>query len=80
MALAFWYMLQDEVFAMSNDEQKHKCWEYIKPLYAHLTRILVRKSEQPDEKSLAKWSSDDLECFRCYRQDISDTFVSGCNS
>ncbi|EDX12495.1 GD20201 [Drosophila simulans] len=75
MALAFWYMLQDEVFAMSNDEQKHKCWEYIKPLYAHLTRILVRKSEQPDEKSLAKWSSDDLECFRCYRQDISDTFM-----
>ncbi|XP_016949181.1 importin-13 [Drosophila biarmipes] len=75
MALAFWYMLQDEVFAMQNDEQKHKCWEYIKPLYAHLTRILVRKSEQPDEKSLAKWNSDDLECFRCYRQDISDTFM-----
>ncbi|XP_020815162.1 importin-13-like isoform X2 [Drosophila serrata] len=76
MALAFWYMLQDEVFAMPIEEQKLKCWEYIKPLYAHLTSILVRKSEQPDEKSLDKWNSDDLECFRCYRLDISDTFMS----
>ncbi|KAH8295021.1 hypothetical protein KR018_005942 [Drosophila ironensis] len=75
MALAFWYMLQDEVFAMPVEEQKLKCWEYIKPLYAHLTSILVRKAEQPDEKSLDKWNSDDLECFRCYRQDISDTFM-----
>ncbi|XP_001359959.2 importin-13 [Drosophila pseudoobscura] len=75
MALAFWYMLQDEVFAMTNEEHKRRCWEYIKPLYAHLTSILVRKSEQPDEKSLDRWSSDDLECFRCYRQDISDTFM-----
>ncbi|KAH8382844.1 hypothetical protein KR009_005580 [Drosophila setifemur] len=75
MAMAFWYMLQDEVFAMPVEEQKLKCWEYIKPIYAHLTSILVRKSEQPDEKSLDKWNSDDLECFRCYRQDISDTFM-----
>ncbi|XP_073817967.1 importin-13-like protein cdm [Musca autumnalis] len=75
MALGFWYLLQDEVFAMTNEEERLKCWEYIKPLYAHLTRILVRKSEQPDEKSIDKWSSDDLESFRCYRQDISDTFM-----
>ncbi|XP_065354856.1 importin-13 [Calliphora vicina] len=75
MALGFWYLLQDEVFAMSNEEERLKCWEYIKPLYAHLTRILVRKSEQPDENSIDKWSSDDLESFRCYRQDISDTFM-----
>lgn len=76
MSLAFWYMLQGDVFAMPNEEDKRICWEHIKPLYAHLTTILVRKSEQPDEKSLDKWNSDDLECFRCYRQDISDTFVS----
>ncbi|EDW13739.1 importin-13 [Drosophila mojavensis] len=74
MALAFWYMLQGDVLAMP-DEQKHKCWEHIKPLYAHLTTVLVRKSEQPDESSIDKWNSDDLECFRCYRQDISDTFM-----
>ncbi|EDW67091.1 importin-13 [Drosophila virilis] len=74
MALAFWYMLQGDVFAMP-DEEKRKCWEHIKPLYAHLTTVLVRKSEQPDESSIDKWNSDDLECFRCYRQDISDTFM-----
>ncbi|XP_034486188.1 importin-13 [Drosophila innubila] len=75
MALAFWYMLQGDVFAMPIEEEKLKCWEHIKPLYAHLTTILVRKSEQPDENSIDKWNSDDLECFRCYRQDISDTFM-----
>ncbi|XP_054731571.1 importin-13 isoform X1 [Anastrepha obliqua] len=75
MAMGFWYLLQDEVFAMHNEEERIKCWEYIKPLYAHLTRILVRKSEQPDENSIDKWTSDDLESFRCYRQDISDTFM-----
>ncbi|XP_011208225.2 importin-13 isoform X1 [Bactrocera dorsalis] len=75
MAMGFWYLLQDEVFAMHNEEERLKCWEYIKPLYAHLTRILVRKSEQPDDNSIDKWTSDDLESFRCYRQDISDTFM-----
>ncbi|XP_030373790.1 importin-13 [Scaptodrosophila lebanonensis] len=75
MAMAFWYMLQDEVFAIPVEEQKRQCWEFIKPLYAHLTSVLVRKSEQPDENTIDKWNSDDLECFRCYRQDISDTFM-----
>lgn len=76
MALRFWYLLQDEVFSMRDEVECQKCWDYIKPLYAHLTKILVRKSEQPDENSIDKWSMDDLESFRCYRQDISDTFVS----
>ncbi|XP_055905627.1 importin-13 [Eupeodes corollae] len=75
LAMGFWYLLQDEVFAMRITEERNKCWEFIKPLYAHLTRILVRKSEQPDETSIDKWNSDDLESFRCYRQDISDTLM-----
>lgn len=49
--------------------------EMIVPLYSHLTRILVRKAQQPDESSIDKWSLDDLEAFRCYREDISDTLV-----
>lgn len=44
-------------------------------LYKQLTKILVRKAQQPDESSLDKWSLDDLEAFRCYREDISDTLV-----
>lgn len=44
-------------------------------LYKQLTKILVRKAQQPDESSIDKWSLDDLEAFRCYREDISDTLV-----
>lgn len=76
LAMGFWYMLQDEV--LSNDTVmpiKNKGLELIGPLYSHLAKILVRKAQQPDELSIDKWSADDLETFRCYRQDISDTLV-----
>lgn len=75
LAMDFWYLLQDEVFSMQNTDEKLKCWEYIKPLYAHLTRIFIRKAQQPDELTVDKFTSDDLESFRCYRQDISDTLM-----
>lgn len=76
IAFGVWYFLQDEVFGINNEEVRNKCIDYIRPLYAHVTRILVRKAEQPDENALDRWSADDLESFRCYRQDISDTLVS----
>lgn len=75
LAMGFWYMLQDEILSNENSEEKMKCLELIGPLYSHLTHILVRKAQQPDEASIEKWSTDDLETFRCYRQDISDTLV-----
>ncbi|CAD7092399.1 unnamed protein product [Hermetia illucens] len=75
LAMAFWYLLQDEVFSLANNEEKNKCLKIIQPLYAHLTRILIRKAQQPDEASLDKWNADDLETFRCYRQDIADTLL-----
>ncbi|KAH8240428.1 hypothetical protein KR038_006745 [Drosophila bunnanda] len=74
-ALPFWHVLQRNVLSMPTGHLKPKCLEYIKPVYAHLTRIMVRKSEQPDEKSLEEWTSDDLECFQSYRQEIAKTFV-----
>lgn len=76
LSMGFWYMLQDEV--LSNDTVmpvKNKGLELIGPLYSHLAKILVRKAQQPDESSIDKWTADDLETFRCYRQDISDTLV-----
>lgn len=76
LAMGFWYMLQDEVLSNENVAQKTKALELIGPLYSHLTLILVRKAQQPDELSIDKWNADDLETFRCYRQDISDTLVS----
>lgn len=77
LAMGFWYMLQEEV--LSNDSIsgiRGKALEMIVPLYEHLATILVRKGQQPDDSTLDQWSSEDLESFRCYRQDIADTFVS----
>lgn len=75
LVMGFWYMLQDEVLTTENVEDREKCIKTLKPLYKVLATILVRKSQLPDEVSIEKWSSDDLETFRCYRQDISDTLV-----
>lgn len=80
LAMGFWYMLQDEVLANETViSVKNKGLELIGPLYSHLAKILVRKAQQPDESSLDKWTLEDLETFRCYRQDISDTLVSHSN-
>lgn len=75
LAMGFWFMLQDEVLSYDNPIERQRCLEAIQPVYAHLVKILVRKSRLPDERSVAKWNSDDLETFRCYRQDIADTLL-----
>uniref|UniRef100_A0A182SBZ3 Exportin-1/Importin-beta-like domain-containing protein n=1 Tax=Anopheles maculatus TaxID=74869 RepID=A0A182SBZ3_9DIPT len=75
-AMEFWYMLQEEVLSMDNGEHKKRCLDAIKPVYAHVVKVLVRKSQLPTESSLHKWNDDDLEAFRCYRQDIGDTLLS----
>lgn len=67
--------MQDEILANEDTAQKSKCLQLVIPLYSFLSKILVKKAKQPDESELDKWSSDDLETFRCYRQDISDTLV-----
>lgn len=76
LSMGFWYLLQDEILSYDDASQRKKALELITPLYSHLTAILVKKAQQPDEHSIDKWNSDDLESFRCYRQDISDTLVS----
>lgn len=72
-AMGFWYMLQDEVFSLEDAAEKKHCLAAIRPVYEHLTRILVRKAVRPGEADLDRWGDDDLEAFRCYRQDIADT-------
>lgn len=46
----------------------------IKPYYRDLVCVLLRKAMFPlvDDNT---WSLDDKEVFRCYRQDIADTFM-----
>lgn len=77
LAMGFWYMLQEEVLGNETISGiRDKALEMIKPLYEHLANVLVRKGQQPDDSTLDQWSAEDLESFRCYRQDIADTFVS----
>jgi hypothetical protein len=76
LAMSFWFLLQDEVLSYENEIDRQRCLEAITPVYAHLVKILVRKSQLPDEQSAGKWNADDLESLRCYRQDIADTLLS----
>lgn len=75
LAMGFWFMLQDEVLSYDNPLERSRCLAEIQPVYAHLVKILVKKSQLPDENNIDKWNSDDLETFRCYRQDIADTLL-----
>lgn len=75
ITMGFWFMLQDEVLSNDNLNEQRKCLEHIRPVYAHLVKILVKKSQLPSDQSMGKWNPDDLETFRCYRQDIADTLL-----
>lgn len=75
ITMGFWFMLQDEVLSNENVIEQRICLDHIRPVYAHLVKILVKKSQQPHEQNISSWNSDDLETFRCYRQDIADTLL-----
>lgn len=47
----------------------------IKPYYRELVIVMLQKSMFPKGENSQNWSSDDRETFRCYRQDIADTFM-----
>lgn len=64
---------QDEILALDTAE----CAQFllmVKPYYRELVCILLRKSMLPLVDH-ANWTKDDKEVFRCYRQDIADTYM-----
>lgn len=74
MTFGFWYSLQDDILSTSSEE----CAKYllkVVPYYRDLVCILLRKSMFPSTDNSRSWSLDDREIFRCYRQDIADTFM-----
>lgn len=75
ITMGFWFMLQDDVLSNENAVEQRMCLDHIRPVYAHLVKILVKKSQLPSEQEASNWNSDDLETFRCYRQDIADTLL-----
>lgn len=73
-----YFCFKDDVFALDEYECA-RCLTVIKPLYKELTEALLRKSMLPSSDSDGRWTLDDREVFRCYRQDIADTMVSSKN-
>lgn len=73
LTFGFWYTLQDDILSLETAE----CAQLllmIKPYYRDLVCIMLRKSMYPPSED-SDWSLDDKEVFRCYRQDIADTFI-----
>lgn len=90
LTFAFWYTLQvsskshaidwllfgnfqEEILARGTSE----CAQLLlmaKPYYRDLVCILLRKSMFPLLEDTS-WTLDDKEVFRCYRQDVSDTYM-----
>lgn len=54
--------------------QDAQALEALKPIYARLMMVLLRKSELPLTPEEAG-NADEREMFRCYRQDIADSYV-----
>ncbi|KAB0794665.1 hypothetical protein PPYR_11504 [Photinus pyralis] len=77
LPFGFWYTLQDDILSLDSAE----CAELlriVKPYYRQLVCILLRKSMYPniwEDPPNVCWSLDDKEMFRCYRQDVADTFM-----
>ncbi|XP_065210283.1 importin-13 isoform X2 [Planococcus citri] len=69
--LNFWYSLQDEVLS---DKFKHTAAaNIVKPFYKKLVTIFMHKSMWPLD--INQWNNEDKNTFRCYRQDIADTYM-----
>lgn len=71
----FWITFQDDI--MGSDESKIQTYlSLFSEIFHSLIDIfLVKLQYPPDEIYCQSWDSDDREKFRCYRQDIGDTFM-----
>lgn len=71
----FFYILQDDIVA-SDEERAREYLQLFQPLYQKLIQTLLVKVQYPcDAVYENEWNADDKESFRCYRQDIGDTFT-----
>lgn len=71
----FWITFQDDIMG-SDEERIQKYLSLFNEIYDSLINcFLVKVQYPPDEIYLREWDSDDREKFRCYRQDIGDTFM-----
>ncbi|XP_052096308.1 importin-13-like isoform X1 [Mytilus californianus] len=74
MPFTFWYVLQDEILE-SDPSKCQLLLPVIQPFFFSLVEILLIKVQYPDDQTYTSWTSDEVEQFRCYRQDIGDTMM-----
>lgn len=65
----------DDIIA-SDNEKVSNYLHLFNPLYQTLMNTLIKKVQYPpDQIYEQEWTNEDKESFRCYRQDIGDTFM-----
>lgn len=74
MPFTFWYVLQDEILE-SDPSRCQLLLPIIQPFFFSLVEVLLIKVQYPDDQMYSSWTADELEQFRCYRQDIGDTMM-----
>ena len=74
-AFNFWITFQDDI--MGSDEGRIQTYlALFNEIYDTLINcLLVKVQYPPDEIYFQEWRSEERENFRCYRQDIGDTFM-----
>lgn len=70
--VAFIMSLQDDILTFEG-EQQAELLTIFQPVYLKLVDTFILKSLLPPDNAL---TSEEKEMFRCYRQDICDTYVS----
>lgn len=70
----FWYTLQDEIVA--SEPAKYESYlRLFHPLFQSLVDTYLTKIQYPKEDTYHLWHNDEKESFRCYRQDVGDSFM-----
>ena len=72
MMSLFSFIFQDDIMTFEG-EQQAELLQLFQPVYLKLVDTFIQKSLLPPENAL---TSEEKEMFRCYRQDICDTYVS----
>lgn len=70
----FWYIFQDDIVA----SDAHKYQSYLlmfHSVFLSLVDTYLVKVRFPPDEEYSQWQADEKESFRCYRQDIGDSFM-----
>ncbi|KJA24831.1 hypothetical protein HYPSUDRAFT_65152 [Hypholoma sublateritium FD-334 SS-4] len=85
MTLGFWYLLQETLWSMNDDDQSPRVPETgeggesqqvltAKAVFRELVKTLQRKVVFPPPNS--GWSRDQIDKFSVYRRDVGDTLIN----